>query len=214
MRHNFMRRKKKAQQRLSPWLSALPVAIFLTSCDSIIATGVRFSSPLPELSKIAAFSIIWLIPAFLIGIFVSIDHDEMTTGYGSDGIVFLPTGKTVPGDPQSANFLANLWLVAYPIGYFYYTHLDKLALTLTTFPNLEWILLRIIFPALSLALIAWVILAIWEFSDSFFIFRWLILGWKILVSLATINLIGWLLALFVPWLLNLVIDLASWLFRR
>jgi hypothetical protein len=123
----------------------------------------------------------------------------------------VPTGKTVPGDPQSANFLANLWLVAYPIGYFYYTHLDTLALTLTTFPNLDWILLRIIFPALSLALIAWVILVIREFSDSFFIFRWIILVWKILVSLATINLIGWL---FVPWLLKLVIDLASWLFQR
>jgi hypothetical protein len=57
--------KKKLRKRSQSWLFALTIAIPLTGCDIIIATGQRFDSPFPELSQIAIFSIAWLLPALL-----------------------------------------------------------------------------------------------------------------------------------------------------
>jgi hypothetical protein len=198
------------------WLSALPIALFLTSCDSIIATGGRFSSPFPELSQIAAFSIIWLLPALVLWGNTRSNHPETRYGgHTGDGQpVYLETGRIIPGDPSLANFVANLWLVVYPAGYFYYihTHLYTLIFPLTGFPNIDWILFRIIFPSSFLAAI-WMLIDVIRKSPFFFI-KWIIFCWKVLILLASINLLGWLLALFIPLFLELIMGLVSWLFRR
>jgi hypothetical protein len=134
-----------------------------------------------------------------------------TIGYGSDGPVFS-TDKFIPGDPSAAKHVANTWLAAYPIGYFYYTHLDALTFPLTGFPNIDYILFRICFPLFILVVIFFSVDVIRK--SSFFIFRGLIFCWKILVLFASINLIGWILVLFIPWFFKLAIDLVSWLFQR
>jgi hypothetical protein len=206
--------QRKLQKSLHSWVSFLPVAIFLTSCDSIIASGRRFNSPFPELSQIAVFSIAWLLPGLFLWVLASMDWSDMDIGYGANGIVLVPkdTGNMYHGDTSAGNFMANLWFAAYPIGYFYYTHLDRLTFPLTGFPNIDWLLFRIILPLSFLAVIVWFIYVI--HTSSFVIFRWLVLTWQILVLLVSINLLGWLLALFIPWFLKLVVDLVLWLFQR
>ncbi|QSV55058.1 MAG: hypothetical protein HEP80_15415 [Dolichospermum sp. UKL201] len=214
-------KNKQKSQYLYYIRLALPLILFLTGCDAIISTGEKMSFPFPELSQIASWSVMWLCPALGLLILISSNWPETTTGHGFDGqgnfvTVFVPTGKTIPGSPEAGIYMAILWLVAYPIGYFYYTRIVTLDLSLTGFPNIDWILLIIILPLFLLALICWFI-AIISTSESIFC-KSLIICWQVLIILASLNLLGWLLFLLVPPFIKFIIELLtnffSWLFKK
>lgn len=206
--------KSKPQKSLQYcWILSSPLIIFLTSCDRIIATGERLGSPFTLSSQVADSSIWWLLPAGLLWLLTGAYYGEQV-GYGYNGIVVIPgqSQATPEEKTTAANFVANLWLVAYPVAYFYYQKFSKLSISLTSFPNLDWVLNKIIFPLALLLLIIWCISKIRRLSSLFS--ESLIRGWQIFIGLASLNLLVWLLFLFIPWFFQLLVNFVSWLFQR
>lgn len=190
----------------------LQIALFLTSCDRVIAGG-SFSSASPEklVSKFSGFPTeswffkFWVLPALFIWVYGRFDRPETTrSGHTSGGEpVYLETGRIIPGDPSLADFGASLWLIGSPVGFFYYISIDTLPLT--GFPNIDWILFKIIFPLIIFAFIYKLVDVIRK--SPFFIFRWLTFCWKMLFRLVGI---ACLVLLFMSFIMYLV----SWLFHR
>jgi hypothetical protein len=189
-----MRQKKKVYQKLLSWSSALPVAFFLTSCNSVIVTEERFSS---ELSQHPVFFLVFIFLLFLqmmlhmVGILAFDGNIRefllwIFFGYTNDDLLDRMLTRPV-------KFLIPLWLIFYPIGFFYFKYRNALPSPL----------IRIIVSVFFLGLIAFAIQLTRVFSDSFFIFRWLRLGWYILVPLTKFTCV-----------VGMTASLVLWIFRR
>jgi hypothetical protein len=199
--------------RIKIWSSVLPFILVLVSCSSAIAIGKRDKFPsfgLTEVSAIFAyFAAGWLIPAFIIWAYFASNREEKTPVEGSGNklgsfTLWVPTGRTIEGNPEAAKWLANFWLVACPAFGAYFaliTVLTKETFLLTGLKNLDWVLFRIVFPATLLFLIARII-NIFS-TSSFFICRWLVFIWKSLIVLMSVNaLIYWAVIPGISWLLK------------
>jgi hypothetical protein len=195
------------------WSSILPFILVLGSCSSAIAIGKRDKLPSVSLSDISGICAYvaggWLVPAFIIWVFCISDYKEKTEIEGSGSKIgsfrmWVPTGRTIEGNPEVAKYLANFWLVVCPLFSAYYalfTVLTKATFSLTGFKNLDWILLCIVFPLILLVLIAKLI-DIFS-TSSFFICRWLVFIWKLLILLMSANaLIYWVVIPVFSWLLK------------
>ena len=135
-------------------------------------------------------------------------------GYGANGVVVIP-GQTQVTDEEktrAANFVTNLWLVAYPVASVYYQHFSELSISLTSFQNLDWVLSQVIFPLALLILIIVGILKIRRSSSL--LSESLIIGWQIFIAIASLNLFVWLLLIFIPWFFQLLANFLLWLFQR
>jgi hypothetical protein len=196
-----MRQKKKIYQKLLSWSSVLPVAIFLTSCNSVIVAEERFSF---ELSQHPVFFLVFIFLLFLqmmlhmVGILAFDGNIRefllwIFFGYTNDDLLDRMLTRPV-------KFLIPLWLIFYPIGFFYFKYLNALPSPLIGFPNVDLILFRIIVPVFFLGLMAFAIQLTRVFSNSFFIFRWLWFGWYILVPLTKFTCVVGVTASFVLWI--------------
>ena len=195
------------------WSSVLPFILFLVSCSSAIAIGKRDKFPsfsLNDVSGICAYMAGgWLVPALMIWIACSLSYDEKTAVEGSGSktgsfTLWVPTGRTIKGNPEAAKWLANFWLVAVPVFSIYYALfavLTKGIFFVTGFKNLDWILFYIVFPSILLLLIARAINIL--STSSFFICRWLVFIWKSLIVLMSANaLMYWIAIPGISWLLK------------
>jgi hypothetical protein len=200
------------------------VLIFLSSCDGIIMFGGQTTSPARELIQIAQCLAIWLFPAGLLFFWIGTDSDETTTHYGSDSegntvTVYIPTGRVIPGNPKLAILSANIWLFLSPIGVVYYALLSYLNLSMTGFPNIDWILLKIVFPLLFAVVTIRLIKRISALSLP--VGGMLRSFWYALIILSAIHVLGWLLTIAVPIVLQIILalfqligEVFSWLLKK
>jgi hypothetical protein len=85
-----------------------------------------FSSIINISGTLAGFSAPWLLPAFGIFALVSRDRHERRDfrGSGSSGFFSgsVKTGEIIPGNTDLGGWLANYWLMIYPMVMAYYNH--------------------------------------------------------------------------------------------
>jgi hypothetical protein len=204
--------------RIKIWSSVLPFILVLISCGSAIAIGKRDKFPSfgpSEVSAIFAYAAGgWLVPAFIIWAFFSSNYKEKISVEGSGTktgsfTLQVPTGRTIEGNPEAAKWVANFWLVAYPVFSVYFAAsyavarlvLTKETFSVTGFKNLDLVLFCIVFPSILLFLITRFINIV--STSSFFICRWLVFIWKSLIVLMSVNaLIYWAVIPGISWLLK------------
>ena len=109
-----------------------------------------------------SFYLGWFLPAGFLFIFIASDHVETKTvtgsGYSSSGDYVsvsteVPTGRTFEGNPEAASFIFALWLTCFPLGWLYYPIWSEGGIDITGFPNLDGILVAVIFPILVLVFV-------------------------------------------------------------
>ncbi len=159
----------------------------------------RFDEPLRTSASIALLSVGWLLPAALIFGFLALDRAETRTKsitlHGPDGGTYRgtltePTGRTRPGDPEFAGFVALLWTLAMP------------PLTLCLLLALDRhvpLLLKIVLPFVTLFITLKLTRTMIEADDD----SWgglLRRAWLGLLGLASIHAFGWLGYLLYLWL--------------
>lgn len=186
----------------------------LTICTNILLGNVPTDSLINYSIIIRDFSWWWVLPAGGVFAYIGTDHQGIKlSGWTSEGHpVYTGDGEIIPGDPETAAYIAHLWLLAYPIGYFYYTNIKTETLSLTGFPNIDWIMFIIVFPLLFIFLIFKIIILIHD--SSFWGCKSLIFFGNILVLIVSINLLGWIIFWLIGWLYPLIIDFVSWLFNK
>jgi hypothetical protein len=119
---------------MSSSLKAAKIVLFMGAGAGII--GViksippvqleAFSSIIKISGTLAGFSAPWLLPALGIFALVSRDRHERRDfrGSGSNGFFSgsVKTGEVIPGNTDLGGWLANYWLMIYPMVMAYYNH--------------------------------------------------------------------------------------------
>jgi hypothetical protein len=165
----------KIQYRNS--LLALSLPILLTGCglrEVLAEVEATWSEPFRWIIKYWALSLIWVLPVpVLYGFLASgryLTYWEPGTGTGLYGnpinVWMRRTGDWVEGNKAAGAWLASMWLILFPVGYALYPwyapiwHSADYA-RITSYPNLNWHLVKWIFPlvvfSLAGALIAYVL---------------------------------------------------------
>jgi len=199
---------------ISSFAAALPFLLMLSSCSAVIALGEKQKAPLPYLSHIAAFSLVWLIPAGILWFITASDRPEIKAEFGitSKGdLVFTPTGRTIPGNPETAGWVASAWLLGYPILFFYFTNAKPLITMITGYPNIDSILTSFVIPLLILA-ISLVLIAATALVPK--LLEGLVIVYFTIIFLSAVNLVIWLLCLGVHWLIASILGIFNWLLAR
>lgn len=153
----------------------------------------------------------WFLPAGLLYLEIAIDQGETKTVTGTgqsqtgESITIytqVPTGRTIEGDPDIGRFVAALWMTCFPIGWLYLpVWVNGFEIYGTGFPNLDWTLVKVIFPLSVVIVIGFVIKTVIG-SDNWFC--------KLLVGIWWLAIGAGVFSASAP----IVAELMEWLFSR
>lgn len=184
-------------------LLSLPMLSGCGVVDAISAGGEGLGFPLEWLSQYWIVFTAWALPAALLYGMGSSGYTPTTrstsTGYDQDGRVIIvntdiPTGPYVPGEQKKGHVAAGWWLLVFPFCYVLFpwysqiwVHADQF--TLTRYPNLNWHLIKWLFPLIMFILSSALVGAVVSHKNEVFASRVVRAGYKfiwLLVILAAV----------------------------
>lgn len=153
--------------------------------DAISAGGVGLGFPLEWLSQHWTVFTAWAVPAWFFYIMGSAGYTPTTrttsTGYDAYGVPItlhtdIPSGPYVPGERKRGYASAGWWLLVFPLGYALYPGYSEIwsqadQSTLTPYPNLNWHLIKWIFPLIMLVLSYWLVKVVVSHKNEAFVSR-------------------------------------------
>lgn len=180
-------------------LLALSLPLLLAGCglrDGLAEAEASWSEPFRWIIKYWALSLIWILPIpVLYGFLANGRYQTITTpepGVGANGepiIVYVRRrGDWIEGNEEAGIQLAAMWLILFPVCYALYPWYAPIWQTadnasLTPYPNIDWHLIKWVFPMFVLILVGALIGYIIARQDSNQIARNLLKAGKIVMWL-------------------------------